>query len=75
VEEVEVVHDGDPGPRSLTSSVSGGWQTPGPARHLGPKAARLVSRTLEPADADDWRRAAVPLENVLHAAGLLRLYD
>jgi predicted DNA-binding transcriptional regulator YafY len=41
---------------------------------LGPKAARLVSRTLEPADADGWQRAAVPLENVPHAAaGLLRL--
>jgi predicted DNA-binding transcriptional regulator YafY len=41
---------------------------------LGPKAARLVSRTLEPADADGWRRAAVPLESVPHAAaGLLRL--
>ncbi|MFG1646063.1 helix-turn-helix transcriptional regulator [Amycolatopsis sp. NPDC049252] len=41
---------------------------------LGPKAARLVSRTLEPPDADGWRRAAVPLENVPHAAaGLLRL--
>jgi predicted DNA-binding transcriptional regulator YafY len=41
---------------------------------LGPKAARLVSRTLEPADADGWQRAAVPLESVPHAAaGLLRL--
>jgi predicted DNA-binding transcriptional regulator YafY len=41
---------------------------------LGPKAARLVSRTLEPADADGWQRATVPLENVPHAAaGLLRL--
>lgn len=41
---------------------------------LGPKAARLVSRTLEPADADGWQRATVPLESVPHAAaGLLRL--
>ncbi|UOZ07631.1 YafY family protein [Amycolatopsis sp. WQ 127309] len=41
---------------------------------LGPKAARLVSHTLEPADAEGWRRAAVPLESVPHAAaGLLRL--
>jgi predicted DNA-binding transcriptional regulator YafY len=41
---------------------------------LGPKAARLVSRTLEPADAEGWQRAAVPLESVPHAAaGLLRL--
>ncbi|UOX88622.1 WYL domain-containing protein [Amycolatopsis sp. FBCC-B4732] len=41
---------------------------------LGPKAARLVSRTLEPEDAEGWRRARVPLESVAHAAtGLLRL--
>ncbi|WP_328644751.1 WYL domain-containing protein [Amycolatopsis sp. NBC_00348] len=41
---------------------------------LGPKAARLVSHTLEPADAEGWRRATVPLESVPHAAaGLLRL--
>ncbi len=41
---------------------------------LGPKAARLVSRTLEPEDAEGWRRARVPLESVPHAAaGLLRL--
>ncbi|GLY34921.1 transcriptional regulator [Amycolatopsis sp. NBRC 101858] len=41
---------------------------------LGPRAARLVSRTLGPEDDDGWRRARVPLENVPHAAaGLLRL--
>ncbi|WP_328612441.1 WYL domain-containing protein [Amycolatopsis sp. NBC_00355] len=41
---------------------------------LGPKAARLVSHTLEPADAEGWQRATVPLESVPHAAaGLLRL--
>ncbi|WP_318306206.1 helix-turn-helix transcriptional regulator [Amycolatopsis solani] len=41
---------------------------------LGPKAARLVSGTLEPEDAEGWRRARVPLESVSHAAaGLLRL--
>lgn len=41
---------------------------------LGPRAARLAGRTLEPEDADGWRRARVPLESVPHAAaGLLRL--
>jgi predicted DNA-binding transcriptional regulator YafY len=41
---------------------------------LGPRAARLARRTLEPADAEGLRRARVPLESVPHAAaGLLRL--
>ena len=41
---------------------------------LGPRAARLVSRTLEPEDDEGRRRARVPLESVPHAAaGLLRL--
>ncbi|BCJ39347.1 transcriptional regulator [Actinoplanes ianthinogenes] len=41
---------------------------------LGPRAARAAHATLEPAEADGWRRAAIPLENVPHAAaGLLRL--
>ncbi|MEV6827235.1 WYL domain-containing protein [Amycolatopsis sp. NPDC051102] len=41
---------------------------------LGPRAARLAARTLEPADAEGWQRAEIPLESVPHAAaGLLRL--
>ncbi|GHG35980.1 MULTISPECIES: helix-turn-helix transcriptional regulator [Amycolatopsis] len=41
---------------------------------LGPRAARLVARTLEPEDAEGWQRAEIPLESVPHAAaGLLRL--
>ncbi|GAB3133617.1 WYL domain-containing protein [Amycolatopsis stemonae] len=41
---------------------------------LGPRAARLARRTLEPPDAEGWQRARVPLESVPHAAaGLLRL--
>ncbi|MBG0564339.1 helix-turn-helix transcriptional regulator [Actinoplanes aureus] len=41
---------------------------------LGPKAARLASRTLTDPGADGWRRATIPLENVSHAtASLLRL--
>ncbi len=41
---------------------------------LGPRAARLVARTLEPADAEGWRRARVPLESVPHTAAMARLY-
>jgi predicted DNA-binding transcriptional regulator YafY len=41
---------------------------------LGPRATRLARSTLGAADAEGWRRAAVPLESVEHAAaGLLRL--
>jgi predicted DNA-binding transcriptional regulator YafY len=41
---------------------------------LGPRAARLVARTLSPADAEGWQHAEIPLESVAHAAaGLLRL--
>ena len=41
---------------------------------LGPKAARAVLDTLEPADPDGWRRATIPMESVPHAAAtLLRL--
>ncbi|MEV8438532.1 WYL domain-containing protein [Actinosynnema sp. NPDC051121] len=41
---------------------------------LGPKAARSALRSLTPPDADGWRQATLPLENVAHAtAGLLRL--
>ncbi|MEV6640182.1 WYL domain-containing protein [Amycolatopsis sp. NPDC051371] len=41
---------------------------------LGPRAARLVRRTLEPADDEGRRRAKIPMESVPHAAaGVLRL--
>jgi predicted DNA-binding transcriptional regulator YafY len=41
---------------------------------LGPRAARLATRTLTPPDPDGWRRATIPLESVPHtAATLLRL--
>ena len=41
---------------------------------LGPRAARLARRTLEPADEHGWQRTTIPLESVAHAAaGLLRL--
>nr|WP_275941639.1 YafY family protein [Planosporangium mesophilum] len=41
---------------------------------LGPKAARVALGTLEPADANGWQRATIPMESVPHAAAtLLRL--
>jgi predicted DNA-binding transcriptional regulator YafY len=41
---------------------------------LGPKAARVVLGTLQPADRDGWQRATIPMESVAHAAAtLLRL--
>jgi predicted DNA-binding transcriptional regulator YafY len=41
---------------------------------LGPRAAKLATRTLEPSDDEGWQRVEIPLESVAHAtAGLLRL--
>jgi predicted DNA-binding transcriptional regulator YafY len=69
---VESYEEGEAGETAVVRlSAAGIAALPG---ILGPRAARLVSRTLEPEDDAGWRRARVPLENVPHAAaGLLRL--